>query len=282
VYGNQWNYYADPPADGKKCSDKAYSSTNTVLTSFTVTTIPNVEDYIQPPAAGGYCALMGYLGADAQQIPLYLTPAAGGPFFDNVYITVIGQNCPGSGGFSPLMPILQPPPITFPSGIPLPTTVPLAPAPQLVGGTVTTNPVGAAGTLSFTPGPNGTQIANLNLPDCTCRDGVTPAFAIRNVTSDSKLPLSVTLVALAPNSYVFDFNIPPMNLPFVELPMQNFPLFNVGVQDDVGTPVSVWAPTDGTNDMRGFMGLVLEQLLELRAGIVPGNTSPPETAGGNG
>ena len=231
----------------------------------------------QPGCAPGYFAGQNFVTT----APVYnydFDPQCGGAALSSGVIlrsgTWSGPNA--TGDYTPEVPIPQPPAVTLKGGIDYPVAPQPCPPPVLVGGAFAIAPAGTAGSIVFVPGLNGTQIANVTLPDCQCTDGKTPVFFIQSVTWNPQLPLSVTLVPLSPTNYGFNFNMPPAMLPLVELALQ-IPLWDVATQQDLLQNVSIWCQQDGVNDQSGAFGLIIEQLLELRGKIDPQTQVPITT-----
>jgi len=198
----------------------------------------------------------------------------------NARIVCYQADCAGqasTGGYKYLTAIPAPTLPTIPATLPLPAAIATSPCPAIVGGTVTAAAPGTAGGITFTLGANGTYVANVSMPSCSCADGATPTFQVGNVTTNAQLPVSVKLRALSQNNYALDFNLPPQSLPFVPLTLP-LPVFNSATGQDETQSVTVYCPQDGTNDLTGAIGIILAQLLELRAGI---NPNPPDTTTGS-
>jgi hypothetical protein len=160
----------------------------------------------------------------------------------------------------------------LPVDLPVPNAPLPSPCPILTGGVITTAPPGTAGKVNIVPGINGELTVNIAMPDCTCKDGVTPTFAIGKVTHDNSKPISVTMIGSGVNSYILNFNM-PSNVPdFVPLTL-TLPYLDPQSGTEIQGPVTVYCPSDGVRDMSGAIGWILEQILELRAGT----KAPPPT-----
>jgi hypothetical protein len=126
------------------------------------------------------------------------------------------------------------------------------------------------------PGPQGIPgIAGKDGKDGKDGSATVPTFAIGTVTNDSKKPISVKLRIISTSSYLFDFNIPGGVMEFVPLNI-NVPVYDHSVDKDMPVQAELWVPSDGTNDMRGAIGLIIEQILELRYQVDP-NTAATTT-----
>jgi hypothetical protein len=166
------------------------------------------------------------------------------------------------------MPIPVPAPLTFPAGVALPVVPGGTSVPVINTGTVSTATPGTAGQITFAKQPDGSLTPAISMPNCVCTDGITPTFDIGVITSDSTKPVSVKLRVIAPNSYLFDMNLPGSMIPFEPLTI-SLPVWSDDKQTDQQQEVTIYCPSDGTNDSCTAFGWIIEQLLEIRGGMAP-------------
>jgi len=277
VYARRFNYTYNEP----DC--KLYLFIYDVLPSFLVQTyyaeelpvIKKTLSLILPPYSA-MCYGFKYLlkaniiipaPPDSPEYPNpYAMASAQASLFD-VQVIATAQNCltpQTPAGDKPLTAI---PPATAPT---IPAQLPAIPKPGsctpcvIEGGAVTTAPPGQAGAITFVPSANGTYTANVAMPNCTCKDGVTPTLSTGIITANANLPLSVKLRQVGSNAYALDMNIPPSVPAFVPLTV-SLPYTDQVTGIEGTRPVTLYAPSDGTNDCATAFGWILEQLLELRS-----------------
>lgn len=188
----------------------------------------------------------------------------------------IGYNCPGPGppwSKPTKVPTQEAPKID--NRVPVPKVPTTCPPPVLVGGVVQTEGPGVPVGVTIAPGKLGTQVISVALPNCACKDGKTPLFAIGKITHDSSKPVSVTITKdVLPDSYLLNFNLPNTVPAFAPIKL-TLPIIDPTTGEDKLTPVTLYAPSDGTNDSVGFLGTILEQILELRTSLKPQTSVKP-------
>ena len=186
----------------------------------------------------------------------------------NLQVVVIGKNCtpPYAGDMDPMTGILPPPAITLPGGVSMNVPAPgNCPPSTIIGGSIMPAAPGQPATVNFVQTPNGQQQMNLTLPNCTCKDGITPTFSAGKLTQIAAIGLKIALRVIAPEVYAMDINVPPSVIPFTELTLQ-VPRTNLSTGKTELTQYTVHCPSDGTNDMADFLSVLLQQILEIRGG----------------
>jgi len=223
---------------------------------------------LDKPENWGYCA--------AVHPTMDTVTGAGGPdlsgglgWLNNFQLLVVGYNCESpSGGMLKPMPIPVPAPLTFPAGVQLPVIPASTSIPVINTGTVSTATPGTAGNITFAKQPDGSLTPSISMPNCVCKDGGTPTFGIGVITSDADKPVSVNLRATGPLAYLFDMNLPGSMTPLAPLTL-TLPIWSEDTQTDQVQDVTIYCPSDGTNDSCTAFGWIIEQLLELRGAVKP-------------
>lgn len=169
-------------------------------------------------------------------------------------------------------PMSPPDPVSFPSGVPLPVYGSTASPPTITGGTVTQASPGMGGSITFTRNSDGSLTPNIALPDCTCKDGVTPTFDIGVVSTVKSLGVTVKIRSDSPNHYLLDFNIPDMSFDWESF-TTTLAVWDEETETEKPLETEMWFIKDDDHSTKSAFLAMLMLLVQIRA-CLPDSTHP--------